>query len=300
VFFHVQPALLGPALRERGAYGAPLPMAVDPGLHRPLELSEEQRARYACDLSFVGAAYHNRVELLPGLSDLGLKIYGTGWPAVEPFLSCSPQFNRRQSSEESNLIFNASAISLNLHSSPWTDGVNPVGDYLNPRCFELAGAGAFQLVDRRADLAAAFEPGREIETYGDIAECRAKVRHYVAHPEERRELAERARARALAEHTYRHRMERAVEVLRAGPAPALARRSATPTIRSAVDALRDAEPAVAQILERLPAERALDSDALYLAVAAGHGELTREEKILLFMREAMTEIQILNAGGDPA
>ena len=299
LFFHLQPDVLGDALRERGGCGVPLRMGFDPGVHRPVELSPEQRARYGCELSFVGAGYHNRIQFLPGLADLGLRLYGTEWPAVEPLRSQSPEWNQRQSSEASNLIFNASRINLNLHSSPWTDGVNPLGDYLNPRCFELAGAGAFQLVDERRDLGACFAPASEVETYADLADCRKKVLYYREHDTERSEIAVNARRRALAEHTYRHRMQEAVEALRAGPTPLLPRRRARPTVGAAIASLAAEEPSAAAILARVPAEHALDAEALQHAVLRGEGELTREERLLLFLRESMSEIQVLNAAGDP-
>lgn len=299
LFFHLQPDVLGAPLRERGTCGVPLRMAFDPAVHRPVELSAEQWARYGCDLSFVGAGYHNRVQLLPGLADLGLRLYGTEWPAVEPLRSASPEWNQRQSSEASNLIFNASRINLNLHSSPWTDGVNPLGDYLNPRCFELAGAGTFQLVDERRDLGACFASGSELETYADLAECRKKILYYRERDDERREIAANARQRALAEHTYRHRMEEAVEALRAGPTPLLPRRRARPTVGAAIESLAVEEPGAAAVLERVPADHTLDGEALQHAVLRGQGELTREERLLLFLRESMSEIQLLNAAGDP-
>jgi spore maturation protein CgeB len=299
LFFHLQPEVLGAALRERGTCGVPLRMGFDPGMHRPIELTSEQRARYACGLSFVGAGYHNRVQFLPGLADLGLRLYGTEWPALEPLRSASPELNQRQSSEASNLIFNASTINLNLHSSPWTDGVNPLGDYLNPRCFELAGAGTFQLVDARRDLAACFAPGAELETYADLAECRKKIVYYREHDAERHEIAANGRRRALAEHTYRHRMEEAVEALRAGPTPLLPRRRARPTVGAAIESLASEEPNAAAVLARVPVERTLDAEALQHAVLRGEGELTREERLLLFLRESMSEIQLLNAAGDP-
>jgi len=300
VFFHLQPDVLTEPLRDLGVYAQPLPMAFDPAMHRPIELTSAERQRYACDLSFVGAAYHNRVEFLPGLFDLGLRLYGTGWPPVAPYLGASPELNQRQSSEACNLIFNASRINLNLHSSPWTEGVNPSGDYLNPRCFEIAGAGGFQLVDERRELARFFDTGAEVETFRDLNECRKKIVYFRDHPDERREIAERSRKRALECHTYEHRLKLAVDALRSGPTPALSRKRSTPTVGRALASLRDSEPAVARILERLPLESKLDQEALYRAVASGTGDLSYEEKLLLFMREAMTEIQILNAAGDPA
>jgi spore maturation protein CgeB len=300
VFFHLQPDVLCSALDGRGVYNAPLPMAFDPEMHKSVSLTPEERQRYGADLSFVGAAYHNRVEWLPGVADLGLRIYGTGWPTSPPFAKLCAEPNVRQSTASTNLIFNATRINLNLHSSPWTDGVNPAGDYLNPRVYEIAGAGTFQLVDERSHLAAAFDAGRELETYRDLRECRVKIRHYLAHPDEAAEIAEHGRARAMAEHTYQHRMDLACEILRAGPRPIAVQRSARRTVRAAREAVETAEPTLACILARVSDDQVLDGDAITAAVAQGHGELCEEEKLLLFMREAMSEIQVLNAGGDPA
>jgi spore maturation protein CgeB len=291
VFFHLQPDVLSEPLHAAGAYGAPLQLGFDPELHRPLVLSDAERARYACDLSSIGAGYHNRRQFLPGLADLGLRLYGTSWPAVSPFLEMSPEFNVWQSSETSNLIFNASRINLNLHSSPWVEGVNPVGDYVNPRTFELAGARAFQLVDERSDLPRFFEPGREIATFRDLDECRSKIAYYLAHEDERVEMAAAAQRRALAEHTYRHRMAEAIDRICAGPLPLAPRQKLAPTA-GAIAASQRCAPELRSVLGRIAPERVLDAGAISEAVSKGEGPLDEAEQILLFMRESLSEVVV--------
>ena len=297
--FHLQPDVLSEPLRQAGTYGVELPMGFDPSLHRPIELSPEERTRYGCDASFVGAGYHNRRHFLPALFSRGLRIYGTEWPRSAAFLDAMPEPNVRQSSEDSNRIFNASGVNLNLHSSPWCDGVNPIGDFVNPRTFELAGARCFQLVDERSELPRFFEPGVDLETFADIDECQRKLHHYLDHPDERAEIAAAAQRRALAEHTYRHRMEFAIEALSAGPVPLVARRTILPTVGSVLEATAD-EPGLHSVLARVNPEHLLDSDAISLAVGAGEGPLTRDEKLLLFLREARGEIAVLNEAGESA
>ena len=49
--------------------------------------------------------------------------------------------------------------------------------------------------------------------YHDLAELRQQLDHYLAHPDEARDIGERARKRALAEHTLRHRIEAMIAVL---------------------------------------------------------------------------------------
>jgi spore maturation protein CgeB len=77
---------------------------------------------------------------------------------------------------------------------------------LNTRVFELAAAGACQVVDYKEDLPALFKPGEEVVVYRDLPELRRLLDHYLAHPDEARELGANGLRRALAEHTLRHRL----------------------------------------------------------------------------------------------
>ena len=78
---------------------------------------------------------------------------------------------------------------------------------MNTRTFELAAAGACQLVDLKEDLQHLFKPGEEILGYRDLGELRRQLDFHLAHPDEARAIGENARRRALAEHTLRHRIE---------------------------------------------------------------------------------------------
>lgn len=77
---------------------------------------------------------------------------------------------------------------------------------LNQRVFDVPASGGFLLTDYRAQLPAAFEVGREAVCYREVEEIGDLVRHYLANPAERLEIARRARARIENEHSYAHRM----------------------------------------------------------------------------------------------
>ena len=49
--------------------------------------------------------------------------------------------------------------------------------------------------------------------YRDLGELRHQLDYYLAHPDEAREIGERARKRALAEHTLRHRIDEMLDVV---------------------------------------------------------------------------------------
>jgi len=182
-----------------------LPGACNPGVHRPQELSLEEAARYSAQISMVGFGYFNRLMVFQGLADYPLKLWGPGWERARElhrFIQCSTEVD----AETAAKIYTASAINLNLHSSSHTAGVAPGGDFVNPRTFELAACRAFQLTDERTELAELFSIGSEIITFRDVVDLREKIDYYLAHPAERLEVAERARLRALSDHTFAIRM----------------------------------------------------------------------------------------------
>lgn len=190
-----------------------LPTAADPDLHRPLQLSPEELRRWGSPLSFVGAGYHNRQQMFAALANMPFKIWGTEWPGCRPFDKLVQEEGRRLSPDEYIKIFNATQVNLNLHSSTERDGVDPYGDFINPRVFELAACGAFQLCDERSLLAELLTPGEEIITFSNLADLKDKIAYYLAHPEARQIIAERGRARVLREHTYTHRMQQMLEII---------------------------------------------------------------------------------------
>ncbi|MEW6322987.1 MAG: glycosyltransferase [Acidobacteriota bacterium] len=203
-FYGIQPGRFLERLAEAGAARPRyLPMACDPAVHRPVELTAAERATYGCAISFAGAPYLNRRRTLVALADLDFKIWGDGWnePALA-HLVCGE--GRRFDVEAMVRIFAGSAINLNLHSANHVTGLDPDPDFVNPRTFEIAACGAFQLVDRRTPLPELFAPD-EMVAFGSVAELRAQIAHYLAHPDERAAIAARARARAIADHTYERR-----------------------------------------------------------------------------------------------
>ena len=80
------------------------------------------------------------------------------------------------------------------------------------RVFELAAVGTPQLSDAKGDIARHFTADREIVLYRSVGELRDRARALLADEALRRSLAAAARARALAEHTWTHRIEELLSV----------------------------------------------------------------------------------------
>lgn len=209
-FFAIQDEPFLTMVREAGAPKAMyLPTAADPDRHVPVELTDAERRRFGADVSFAGAPYLNRQRMLLGLIDLAPKIWGEGWAATE-VAKLAPERGARFDLFEMIRIFAATRINLNIHSANHVAGLDPDADYVNPRTFELAACGAFQLVDARTPLRAMFRDD-EMVTFQSMADLRHQITHYLAHPEERAAIVVRARARVLAEHTFVHRVSRIFE-----------------------------------------------------------------------------------------
>lgn len=210
VFFAIQDEPFLSMAREAGAPKAVyLPTACDPERHAPVTLTAAERARFGADVSFAGAPYLNRQRMLLGLIDLNPKIWGDGWAGTE-LERLAAEGGARFTLDEMVRIFSATKININIHSANHVEGLDPDPDYVNPRTFELAACGAFQLVDARQPLAALFRDD-EMVMFRSAAELRALIAHYLARPDERAAIAARARSRVVAEHSFVHRVKRIFE-----------------------------------------------------------------------------------------
>ncbi len=265
-----------------------LPCAADPAVHAPCVLSDGERAEIGSAVSFVGAGYHNRRATFRRLLGMDFKIWGSEWEgAAGLWTTVVQRGGARLSTADCVRVFNATAVNLNLHSSTYVDGVDPIGDFVNPRTFELAACGAFQLVDERRLLPELFVPGVEIATFASAAELRERVEHYVAHPEERRAMAAAGRRRVLAEHTYEMRMAQMLEHVfgidyeRYGDADGRRREGG----KAALIAAAGADTALGRYLERAcPDVPEVGVEQLAAEVHAGRGALSDEEAIWIFLK----------------
>ena len=177
-----------------------LPMYCVPSAHHPVTPTPDEARRYGAQISFVGNRYPYRERFVRALRDYPVKLWGSGWTATEDpvvrAIAGPPVFGH-----EKLLVYSASTLSLN-HHHPMNDIVG-----VNTRTFELAAAGACQVVDLKEDLHDLFKPGEEIVGYRDLGELRRQLDVHLEHPDEARAIGENARRRALAEHTLRHRIE---------------------------------------------------------------------------------------------
>ena len=262
-----------------------LPLACDPRVHKPLRLNDRDRKQYGSEVSFVGAGYHNRHILFQGLLDFDFKIWGTDWNLASALGRVVQEGGRRVTTREAVKIINGSKVNINLHSSTYHKGINPDGDFVNPRTFEIASSRGFQLIDPRSHLRELFMPGQELVCFESIEDLRGKVAHYLSHPEERERIALSGQKRAHQEHTYRMRMARALEKMVERDTSRFLtlkgrRQTPEPLIAEA-----GGETELGRFLSRFKGKDQLTLETIVSEIHQGEGKLTEPEAIFLLMDE---------------
>lgn len=267
-----------------------LPQACLPSLHKPVELTGGEKKQYGAELSFMGAAYYNRIQSFPKLLDFDFKIWGSEWNPNSVVGPCLQNNGERVSSEECVKIYNAAKINLNLHSSSFHESVNPHGDFVNPRTFEVAACRAFQLVDAREDLHDMFRVGEEIIDYKSMEELKDKILYYLEHEDERMQVAVRGYARVLRSHTMEHRMRELLARIFLDHFETLKKRidERKPKIISLIEeANPDSE--LGQYLIQFKNVKDFSLKVIVDQIAKGEGALTKNELLLLMVDQVVQE-----------
>lgn len=181
--------------------------ACDPAFHRPYDLTPDEQAAYACDVSFVGTLlpanlYSRRVQALAALKDFDLGI----WSVHDVPPELRPHLRGAALGESMLRVLSAAKITLNANGNFMHYGGNM-------RLFEAAGVGLLQITEDLPGVRQWFTPGENIITYSDLDDLRAKVAYYLAHDAEREAIARRAREHVYAHHTYAQRVDRLESLL---------------------------------------------------------------------------------------
>jgi hypothetical protein len=158
--------------------------AYDPALHRPMALSPDERAHFAAEVGFVGSFERDRAEMVHRLAEAGVPVTvrGPGWSRFEkthPLLRVHDEY---LNAEDYPRAVNATRINLAFLCK-----VNR--DRQTTRSAEIPACRAFMLAERTDEHARLYREGREAEFFGSFDELLAKCRHYLAHEDERRNVA---------------------------------------------------------------------------------------------------------------
>ena len=164
----------------------------DPHTHHPVPVGENERKRLGGPVGFIGQWEPERAASLRKLASSGIpaRVWGYTWERMKDVpaglqLENQPLWNdeyaRALCAFDINLCF-LRKCNRDLQTS---------------RTMEIPACGGFMLAERTAEHSRLFAEGLEAEFFADDEELIRKVRYYLGHPEQRRQIAARGLERCL-------------------------------------------------------------------------------------------------------
>ena len=182
--------------------------ACDPNIHKPLDLSEEEKAKYGSDICFVGSMYPERAELFETLTDFDIGIWGPGWDQLDTASPLKKYVRGGIVTPDTWVkIYNASKMVINYMGHYGKDFDENNITQASPRVFETLSCGSFQIVEAKKDITTLFIPGEHLVCFDKICEVKELAREYLGNHQKRNEIAKKGRNEVLAKHTWAHRIE---------------------------------------------------------------------------------------------
>lgn len=183
----------------------------DPALTEEAIVSEERDV----DIIFVGALF---VEKMPVLAKVKkafgsrVRLYGLSTWKRNLYFNARfgfPGWVRPIAFEEYIPLYRRAKIGINVHNR----GKYTVGSF---RMFELPANGVMQICDGDEYLPDFYEVGKEVVGYSDPDDLVSKVRYYLDHPDERKQIALNGHRAVLQRHRIRDRLHDAARLIAAG------------------------------------------------------------------------------------
>jgi len=204
-----------------------LPLACAPETHRSISALGE---KYRSDVCFIGVPFKgskrvHTIDAIAGkLAACNSRIIGAtdkeNWTSVLANADqlCDSLMDEFVVVEEACHYYNGAAINLNLHKDSYGHAWDRNTHRLPARSpcertFAIAGCGGFQIMDAdRPDLTQLFTIGEDIVTFKDPADLASKIDYYLAHDDERRQMARSLQHKVHTGHSYAARANRIVEL----------------------------------------------------------------------------------------
>lgn len=175
---------------------------------KPDEPKAAAEERLDIDVMTYGTIYPYRARILTEVARAGfnLKLYGTA-----PLRFFDGGLRKAYTGEyivgqrRAEVIYGARIAFNTLHYAEV--------EAVNARFFQINGSGGFQLCDYRPALKELLPVDPELVSYKNTGECVEKIRHYLAHPQERYDLAEKIHRHALAHYGFDRLAEHILDIV---------------------------------------------------------------------------------------
>jgi spore maturation protein CgeB len=153
-------------------------------------MDEDDRARYECDVSFIGTWSPKKQRLLEEVRRrmpwVRLRVWGAQWEQARATLGASIEGRGVYGREYAKAIV-GSSINLAILSEA-REGASS-GDLITSRTFHIPATGAFMLHERTDEFLEYFTEGRECACFATIEEMIERIGCYLDNDEERRRMA---------------------------------------------------------------------------------------------------------------
>jgi spore maturation protein CgeB len=175
-----------------------MPHAFDPEVHRPVEVGDDDRAAYDCDVSFIGTWSPKKQRVLETLCarlpELHVRVWGAQWERARATLGQRVEGRHVLGLEFAKAV-SASRINLAILSEVRRGASS--NDQVTSRSFHIPAIGGFMLHERTVEFLEYFAEDTECACFGDETELVDRVVHYLARADDRRAIATCGRDRAM-------------------------------------------------------------------------------------------------------
>lgn len=104
------------------------------------------------------------------------------------------------------LVFHESKININIT-------LRSIGTGIPLRCLDIMGCGGFLLTNYQVELAEYFNDGEHLVFYSDFDDMEEKIKYYLEHEEERKQIAANGMALVREQFTYEKQIGKILEVM---------------------------------------------------------------------------------------
>ncbi|OFW79338.1 MAG: peptigoglycan-binding protein LysM [Alicyclobacillus sp. RIFOXYA1_FULL_53_8] len=195
---------------------------LDFGYHPRVHRSVRTQPRYNKNIVLVANAYphilakypnHYRLTSLRQLiaplvqNNIRIDFWGNHWERMKPFLGVEiPRqwIHGHVPYTEANKIYSSAKIVLGLQNHR---------TQVTQRTYEILGSGGLLLTNDTSEIRRLFTPGKHLLVSNSPLQTVRMVRHYLNQPVKREQIRTAAR-RAVAQHSYKQRARRMIEILR--------------------------------------------------------------------------------------
>lgn len=174
----------------------------DPILHRPREITDEDRAAFGADVSFVGTFEGPRAASIRYLAENGInvRVWGNGWESVTKAPPAMKIENQPVYDRDYGKVVCSTSINLCFlrHANR---------DLQTCRSMEIPAFGGLMMHERNLEITALFCENREAVFFDSDEELLIQCRKWLADREAREQVGEAARKAVISgKHSHQERL----------------------------------------------------------------------------------------------